>query len=211
MHFRLLQPIILVAVLGGGLAACSQGPVCHDPLGCLALDPDQSLTIGAALPLTGPDRISGEAALGALQNAAVRQKSIDGHAIRIQKTDFDCTGTGAVQTAERLTGETTLAGVIATDCLLRLPDAQNTFTQAGIPVLAQTLPEPSPTAVPGTSVVILEYAGRNQPIDAQFTSQAAGLLFTAIGDVALPGPDGGLLIPRQTLQKDLARLVQSSK
>jgi hypothetical protein len=204
-----IKSLILLAVLGGGLAACSQAKSCVDPLGCVELDRGQSLTIGVAAPLTGPNRLAGEAALAAVQQAAAQKKSIYGHNLRVQKTDFDCAAEPSATTAERLTGEATLTGVIVAGCLLNLPSAQNTFIQAGASVLAQSVPQaPAPS---GASIFVLSAergSWENAAIDPVFATRAAELFFSAISAVSTLQTDGSLEIPRQALQTELKKTIR---
>jgi branched-chain amino acid transport system substrate-binding protein len=163
MDLGLREHLILVAVLGGGLAACSRAADSHDPLGCVELDPGQSLTIGTAVPLTGPEWVSGETALAVIQKAATQKNTIDGNGIRVQKIDFNCTGTASTSASERLTGETILIGGIAPGCLLSQPAVQNAFNQAGIAVLTPSVLQLLPSANPGGVILTLDHADGANP------------------------------------------------
>ncbi len=201
--------ILLATLLAGMLPGCSPSEPCRDPLGCLELDVGQSITIGAPVPLTGQNRIAGEAALSAIQAAADQKGKILGHAIRVQKADFDCVSDQATTVAERLTGEATLAGVIAPVCILTAPPDAEVFSRAGIAVLAQadgSAPKPD---VPGILALPRSDGEWTGAIDPVFAARAARLLFTAIESCATLHPDGVLVIPRQGLQQALKEGIQA--
>jgi hypothetical protein len=202
--------IILCALLVTGmLSGCRPSEPCRDPLGCLELDAGQSITIGAPVPLTGQNGTAGEAALSAVQAAADKKGNILGHAIRVQKADFDCTNDQAVTVAERLTGEATLVGAIAPACVLNATLDAEVFIRAGIAVLAQSDGSGSQPEATGIQALSRSDGSWTGEIDAVFAGQAAQLLFAAIENCASLRPDGVLVIPRQGLQKTILQDIQS--
>ncbi len=214
MSLKSLGILILFAILSGILPGCSPDEPCRDPMGCVELASGQSLTIGAAVPLTGPNRPAGEAALAALLDTAAQKAKINGYPIRIQKVDFDCPNDNAAVVAERLTGESSLVGVIASACLLTPSKASGAsaaaiaFSQAGAVVLAPSS-DPAPvTGDPGVLGLHPSNGAWEGAIDPRFATQAAGLFFKAVEATATLRSDGSLLVPRQALQNKLLDLIR---
>ena len=200
--FRLVCVFLFLSIIFG-LAACSRTAACPDPLGCVELAPGQSLTVGVAVPLTGPNRSAGAAALAAIQAQADQTKSILGHGLFIQKTDFNCAGEISRTAAERLTGDETLAGVISSSCILESAASQQVFGNAGIVVITRADPHSHPVPSRGIVQIAPQNAAASPEIDAEFAIRAVRDLLQAVSRVAIQQPDGSLLIPRQALENRL--------
>jgi ABC-type branched-subunit amino acid transport system substrate-binding protein len=110
--------------------------------------------------------------------AAVTDRKLMGHPIRLDRQSTDCTSESAQLAAIELTLDPDLVAVIGPTCETEKQVALPILLDAGIPAL-------SPVPDAGAAGDLLEQ------------------LFTCIQQVAVRGSDGSLSIPRQALLKAL--------
>lgn len=155
---RLLPGVAVICLL---LAACggddtaeetlSDDPVRQDANAPIVIPPDEPIVIGISAPLTGPDKLGGEAdrdaAIAGIDAwKAENGDTISGHEIEVRAEDDGCTEADiTAQAAERLLRTEGLVGVLGPDCSAGAALAIPLYAEAGIVSVSGTATQTSLT------------------------------------------------------------------
>ena len=105
---RILGGLILAAMLGMALAVfpTEKKSPCADPLGCVAIGPDEPVSIGVIESLTGEVAILGKEQVRGLELALDRRQGrILGHAVELRIEDTGCRPEGGANAALRIVSD----------------------------------------------------------------------------------------------------------
>jgi len=170
------------------LSACATSEYkCDDPLGCVMLEGDDLITIGAALTLSGPDSPYGIDALRGIELAINDHGTVFGHDVKLITADDMCSEAGGDAAAQELLTNKLLAGVIGTTCSSGTTSAARILSDAGLVLIS-----PSSTAASLTDP-LKHQAGflrtiYNDKTQAQLVAEFA---FTALGARTMAGIHDG--------------------
>ena len=106
---------------------------CADALGCVEIAPEESLTIGGILRLSGPKPWSGEVARDAFRLAMLdRGSQLLGREVELILEDSACSAEQAAEAARRMAALPKLLGIIGTNCSLAASGALPIISEAGL-------------------------------------------------------------------------------
>jgi branched-chain amino acid transport system substrate-binding protein len=182
MNKRLLALLSLLVIASMALAACgggasateapaeqpeapaeSEAPAeapadfeCTDAIGCVTIAPGDPIHIAYALTVSGPTSSLGEDSRGAIEIAiADRGGEISGFPIELSGEDTLCSAEGGQAAGTKLAADSTIIGVIGTNCSSEARAASPLISQAGMVMIspsntAPDLTDPnSPDSHPG--------------------------------------------------------------
>lgn len=127
---RVLLIFALLALLAVAIVPSFAQSACEDALGCVELGPDDPVTIGYMLTISGGTAFLGEDSLGAIQIAiSQRDGELLGHEIELIGEDSGCSAEGGQTAAQRLAANEELLGIIGSSC--------SSEAVAGLPVISE--------------------------------------------------------------------------
>ena len=119
---------------------------CDDPLGCVELEPDDPIVVGAMLVVSGAINYLGEDTLGGIELALLaREYSLLDHEIELVLEDSLCTAEGGQVAAQRLAADPTVVGAIGTNCSSAAQGAIPIISESGLVMIAPSNTSPSLT------------------------------------------------------------------
>lgn len=126
---RTLSLLVLLVFLTVAVApAFAQD--CDDPLGCVVVGPDDPVTLGYMLTVSGATAFLGEFSLGGIELAlALRDNEVLGHEIELIGEDSGCNAEGGQVAAQRLAANPEVVGVIGSSC--------SSEAVAGLPIISE--------------------------------------------------------------------------
>ena len=146
MSIRLIFCLITSCLLGSlGLPASAQDG-CDDEFGCIVLGPEDPVSVGAMLVVSGAVSYLGEDSLGGVELAILsRDGEILGRDIELIVEDSLCTAEGGQTAAQRLSANEAIVGVIGTNCSSAAQGAMPIISSAGMVMIAPSNTSPSLT------------------------------------------------------------------
>lgn len=128
-HFTLLILVFAIVAISGAVFASGE---CVDELGCIEIAPEEKITFGGVLRLSGPEPWTGNVAVSAFQLAALARDGILlGREIELVLEDSACTEEGGREAALRIIADPSIVGVIGTNCSLAAKGALPIISEAG--------------------------------------------------------------------------------
>lgn len=119
---------------------------CDDAIGCVEVEPDDPIVVGAMLVVSGAINYLGEDTLGGVELALLaRDYSLLGHEIELVVEDSLCTAEGGQVAAQRLAADPTVVGAIGTNCSSAAQGAMPIISDAGLVMIAPSNTSPSLT------------------------------------------------------------------
>lgn len=119
---------------------------CDDPLGCVEVEPDDPIVVGAMLVVSGAINYLGEDTLGGIELALLaRDYSLLDHEIELVLEDSLCTAEGGQVAAQRLAADPTVVGAIGTNCSSAAQGAIPIISESGLVMIAPSNTSPSLT------------------------------------------------------------------
>ncbi len=141
--FRLLSALSLVSLFFFPVLADA---ACDDPLGCVEVEPDDPIVVGAMLVVSGAINYLGEDTLGGVELALLaRDNSLLDHEIELVLEDSLCTAEGGQVAAQRLAADPTVVGAIGTNCSSAAQGAIPIISESGLVMIAPSNTSPSLT------------------------------------------------------------------
>ena len=126
---RLTSALLLLLLLLAGLGLAQAG--CDDELGCVELGPDDPIVVGAMLADSGATAFFGEDSRGGIELAILeRDGMLLGREIELVVEDSLCTVEGGQTAARRVTSDTSVVGIIGTNC--------TTAARGALPIVSET-------------------------------------------------------------------------
>jgi ABC-type branched-subunit amino acid transport system substrate-binding protein len=176
-----MKPLLCTGMIIAFLIACNPtGYTCTDPMGCLEVAQGIPISIGIIYAGYGDTASNGQAQLNAVETAVAKKSLLLGHEIDLILQATDCTPENAIEAASALASNPQLVAVMGPTCV-----SEEWLTD---PVLMEA------------GILILPYSLTDSHTEAY-------LLFSAIEQVAIPGKDGSIFIPRSELQVKLIEIV----
>ncbi|MCY3977222.1 MAG: branched-chain amino acid ABC transporter substrate-binding protein [Chloroflexi bacterium] len=128
-HFLLLFLVFAIAAFS---AAAHASGDCADELGCVEIAPDEKITFGGILRLSGPEPWTGNIAVSAFQLAALAHDGmLLGREIELVLEDSACSEEGGREAALRMVADPAIVGIIGTNCSLVAKGASPVISEAG--------------------------------------------------------------------------------
>lgn len=119
---------------------------CDDPLGCVEVEPDDPIVVGAMLVTSGAINYLGEDTLGGVELALLaRDYTLLDHEIELVVEDSLCTAEGGQTAAQRLAADPTVVGAIGTNCSSAAQGAIPIISESGLVMIAPSNTSPSLT------------------------------------------------------------------
>ena len=124
--------------------------VCEDPLGCVVVEPDEPIKLGAIQTLSGGAANIGISQLNSIELAiAQRDGELFGHPIELQKEDELCSLEGGANAALKMVSDPKILAVIGTSCSGAAQAAAPIISEAGLVMISGSNSAPSLTIVDG--------------------------------------------------------------
>ena len=143
---RMAAITAVVSLLSCLLAPALADDACADPLGCVAVEPEDPIVIGAMLVMSGAINYLGDDTLGGVELALLaRDYSFLGHEIELVVEDSLCTAEGGQAAAQRLAADPMIVGAIGTNCSSAAQGAIPIISDAGLVMIAPSNTSPSLT------------------------------------------------------------------
>ncbi len=125
--------------------------VCLDPIGCVDIAPDEPIHIAYMLTLSGATAVLGEDSLGGIEIAIVdRGGRLLDHPITLTGEDSGCSSEGGQTAATRIASDSTIVGVVGTNCSSAMTSAMEILTGSGLTILSPSNTAPALTLESGT-------------------------------------------------------------
>ena len=142
---QLFSTILLLACLAVTFGArAAEGLVCKDEIACVAIGPDDPVTIAWMLVTSGANSFFGEDSLGGIEIAIEqRDGTLLGREIELIGEDSQCTPEGGQLAAQRLVGDERVLAIIGPSCSSAAEAAIPIASRAGFVLV-------TPTAVSST-------------------------------------------------------------
>lgn len=177
------QLLIITLLASLLLSACGTAEFeCVDPLGCVLLEGDDPITLGAALTLSGPDSPYGIDALRGVELAISDHGAIYGHELNLITADDKCSAAGGEAAALDLLANPSIVGVIGTTCSSGTTSAARILSDAGLVLISPSSTAASLTDPAKHQLGFLRtiYNDKNQAqLVANFAFNALGVLTMA--------------------------------
>ncbi len=145
--FRLIASFLCAACLSSiMLFPVYAATSCDDPLGCVEVEPDDPIVVGAMLVVSGAINYLGEDTLGGVELALLaRDYTLLDHEIELVVEDSLCTAEGGQVAAQRLAADPTVVGAIGTNCSSAAQGAIPIISESGLVMIAPSNTSPSLT------------------------------------------------------------------
>ncbi len=170
--------LVLACIL---LSACQPPAVCREAPGCVWIPPDEPLVLGVLRTWVGEQAAAGAATLAGVQQAIEERGSLLGHRLVLSRAASECTPESARIAVTALLTNARLFLILGPTCSTEIPVIAPLVEEAG-------------------AFLITPPAGEEAAY--QQTSQILAIL----EQIAIPGRDGALYLPRRELQRWLASL-----
>jgi branched-chain amino acid transport system substrate-binding protein len=142
--------LLFAAILWTGCRPAAPPFECADPIGCLAIPPDQPLKIGVLQALSGDQEPFGLSGLRSIEMALDdRDSQLLGHAIELQIEDSLCSKEGGATAAARLLADPQIVGIVGPSCSGAAETAIRVVSEAGLVMISGSSTAPSLTSVGG--------------------------------------------------------------
>ncbi len=146
MSRRLVLTLILCCLFVGLALPAQAQEDCNDEFGCVVLGPDDPVSLGAMLVVSGAVSYLGEDSLGGIELAILnRDGELLEREIELIVEDSLCTAEGGQTAAQRLSANETIVGVIGTNCSSAAQGAMPIISSAGMVMIAPSNTSPSLT------------------------------------------------------------------
>lgn len=126
--------VFLALFLFLGVSACQSPEIaCDDPLGCIAVDRNEPIRIGAMAALSGDGAYLGEDSQRAIQLAILdRDNALLDHKIELVTTDSGCTAAVAKIAAELVIEDEDVIGIVGPTCTVAAETAVSIVDNMGL-------------------------------------------------------------------------------
>jgi branched-chain amino acid transport system substrate-binding protein len=140
--------LLFTAILLTGCRSATPSFVCTDPIGCVAIVPDQPVKIGVLQVLSGGQEPFGLSGLRSIEMALDdRAGQLLGHTIQLQIEDSLCTKEGGATAAAKLVADPQIVGILGPSCSGAAETAINVVSEADLVMISGSSTAPSLTSV----------------------------------------------------------------
>ena len=110
---------------------------CTDEIGCVEIAPDEPIHVGYMLTISGATASLGEDSRGGIEIAIDDHNGeLLGHAIELSGEDSGCSAEGGQTAAQKIAADSTVVGVIGTNCSSSATAALPIISQAGLVLIS---------------------------------------------------------------------------
>lgn len=110
---------------------------CDDAIGCVEIGPDDPIHIAYMLTISGATASLGEDSRGGIEIAIDdRGGELLGHEIRLSGEDSGCSAEGGQAAAQKVAADTSIVGIIGTNCSSSAEAAMTTLSGAGLVLIS---------------------------------------------------------------------------
>lgn len=142
--FTVLSALVMLSAML--LAACGGGAAeCTDDLGCVEVAEGEPIRIAYMLTTSGATAFLGDDSIGGIQIAVADQGQLLGHDIELVGEDSGCSAEGGQTAAQAVAADTSIVGVIGTNCSSAATAALQTISDAGLVMLSPSNTAPALT------------------------------------------------------------------
>jgi branched-chain amino acid transport system substrate-binding protein len=144
--FKIVSLIVLASMI---LSACGGGATavtCEDAKGCVTIKAGEPVKIAYMFVVSGPDASLGTDTKRGVEIAVDDKKEILGHPIELVGEDSLCNAEGGQTAATKLAADTSIVGVVGTNCSSAARAAIPVICKAGIPMISPSNTAPDLTA-----------------------------------------------------------------
>lgn len=135
------------AFLGGEVTPMAE---IEDPIGTVEIASGEPIHIAYMLTTSGATAFLGEDSLGGIRVAIDERGQVKGHDILLTGEDSLCSAEGGQTAAVRVAADTTVLGVIGTNCSSSMTAAMSTISEAGLTIISPSNTAPALTDPNGT-------------------------------------------------------------
>jgi branched-chain amino acid transport system substrate-binding protein len=154
MQKRIIAILSILVLASLALGACSTAAApyeCTDALGCVDIAPDEPIHIAYMLTISGATAFLGEDSKGGIEIAIDdRGGELLGHTIELTGEDSGCSAEGGQTAAQKVAADTTVVGIIGTNCSSAATAALDTISSAGLVLISPSNTAPALTDPAGT-------------------------------------------------------------
>ncbi len=144
--FAILSVLILVAFALGACQPAATPYECTDAIGCVDVAPGDPVHIAYALTVSGATASLGEDSKGAIEIAMDdRGGELLGHPISLTGEDTLCNAEGGQAAGTKLAADTTIVGIIGTNCSSEARAAMPLISAAGMVMISPSNTNPDLT------------------------------------------------------------------
>lgn len=119
---------------------------CTDEIGCVEIAPDEPIHVGYMLTISGATASLGEDSRGGIEIAIDDHNGeLLGHEIELSGEDSGCSAEGGQTAAQKIAADSTVVGVIGTNCSSSATAALPIISQAGLVLISPSNTAPSLT------------------------------------------------------------------
>jgi branched-chain amino acid transport system substrate-binding protein len=110
---------------------------CDDAIGCVEIGPDDPIHIAYMLTISGATASLGEDSRGGIEIAIDdRGGELLGHEIRLTGEDSGCSAEGGQAAAQKVAADTSIVGIVGTNCSSSAEAAMTTLSGAGLVLIS---------------------------------------------------------------------------
>jgi branched-chain amino acid transport system substrate-binding protein len=148
---RLLFVILGLLIFSVFLTACGGAAFeCEDEIGCIDIAPDEPIHISYMLTISGATAFLGEDSRGGIEIAIDDRGQVLSHDISLTGEDSLCSAEGGQTAATKVAADTTVVGIIGTNCSSAATAAIGTVSSAGLVMISPSNTAPALTDPDGT-------------------------------------------------------------
>ncbi len=143
---RILPLFLLLSLFAAFTGVVSAQMECTDEIGCVEIGPDDPVTIGYMLSISGATAFLGEDSLGGIEIAiSERDGELLGHEIELVGEDTLCSAEGGQTAAQNIAANEDILGIIGTTCSSEATAALPIISTAGMLMISPSNTAPSLT------------------------------------------------------------------
>jgi branched-chain amino acid transport system substrate-binding protein len=148
---RILVVALTLLIFSVILTACGGAAFeCDDAIGCVDIAPDEPVHISYMLTISGATAFLGEDSRGGIEIAIDDHGQVLGHDVSLTGEDSLCSAEGGQTAATKVAADTTVIGIIGTNCSSAATAAIGTVSSAGLVMISPSNTAPALTDPNGT-------------------------------------------------------------
>jgi branched-chain amino acid transport system substrate-binding protein len=137
--------LIVAAILTAACGPAAEPFVCDDAIGCVDIAPDEPIHIAYMLTISGATAFLGDDSKGAVEIAVDDRPMLLDHEVLLTGEDSGCSPEGGQTAATKIAADSTILGVIGTNCSSAMTAAMDTISSAGLSILSPSNTAPALT------------------------------------------------------------------
>ncbi len=143
--FKIASLFVLVAMLISACGPTAKPYECTDQVGCVTVAPGKPIRLAYMFVVSGPDASLGTDTKRGVEIAIDDKKEVLGHPIELIGEDSGCNAEGGQTAATKLAPDSSIIGVVGTNCSSAARAAIPIMCKAGIPMISPSNTAPDLT------------------------------------------------------------------